>query len=61
MGVGQPNVDLVHYVLGKFSKEEMEILRESIDASTKAAAEMLKSDVKTAMNKFNGFKASKSI
>lgn len=61
VGVGQPNVDLVHYVLGKFSKEEMEILRESIDASTKAAAEMLKSDVKTAMNKFNGFKASKSI
>ena len=61
VGVGQPNVDLVHYVLGRFSKEEMEILRESIDASTKAAAEMLKSDVKTAMNKFNGFKASKSI
>lgn len=61
VGVGQPNADLVHYVLGKFSKEEMEILRDSIDASTKAAAEILKSDVKTAMNKFNGFKASKSI
>lgn len=61
VGVGQPNVDLVHYVLGKFSKEEMEVLSESIDASTKAAVEILSNDVKTAMNKFNGFKASKSV
>lgn len=61
VGVGQPNVDLVNYVLGKFTKEEMEILSESIDASTKAVREMLSSDVKTAMNIYNGFKASKSI
>lgn len=37
------------------------ILMGGIDASTKAAKEMIKGDVKTAMNKFNGFKASKSI
>lgn len=61
VGVGQPNVDLVNYVLGKFTKEEMEVLSESIDASTKAVREMLSSDVKTAMNIYNGFKASKSI
>lgn len=61
VGVGQPNVDLVNYVLGKFTKEEMEVLSESIDASTKAAKEIIGIDVKTAMNIYNGFKASKSI
>ena len=61
VGVGQPNVDLVNYVLGKFTKEEMEVLNESIDASTKASKEIISSDVKTAMNIYNGFKASKSF
>ncbi|MDB2160981.1 aminoacyl-tRNA hydrolase [Clostridium butyricum] len=61
VGVGQPDVDLVNYVLGKFTKEEMEVLNESIDASTKAAKEIISNDVKTAMNIYNGFKASKSI
>ena len=61
VGVGQPNVDLVNYVLGKFTDEEMEVLSESIDASTKAVSEIIKYDVNTAMNKFNGFKATKSI
>lgn len=61
VGIGQPNVDLVKYVLGKFTKEEMTILSESIDASTKATEEIIKSDVKTAMNQFNGFKASTII
>lgn len=61
VGVGQPNVDLVNYVLGKFTDEEMEVLSESIDASTKAVSEIIKDDIKSAMNKFNGFKATKSI
>lgn len=61
VGVGQPDVDLVNYVLGKFTKEEMEVLNESIDASTRAAKEIISNDVKTAMNIYNGFKASKSI
>ena len=61
VGVGQPNVDLVNYVLGKFTKEEMEVLNESIDASTRAAKEIISNDVKTAMNIYTGFKASKSI
>ena len=61
VGVGQPNVDLVNYVLGKFTKEDMEVLNESIDASTRAAKEIISNDVKTAMNIYNGFKASKSI
>ncbi len=58
VGVGQPNSDLVKHVLGRFTKEEMTILDESIEAATKATAEIVKNDVKTAMNQFNGFKAS---
>lgn len=61
VGVGQPNVDLVNYVLGKFTKEEMVVLNESIDASTKATKEIIKGDIKTAMNDFNGFVANTTI
>ena len=57
VGVGQPGRDLIKYVLGKFTKDELVVLSESIDATTKATGEIIKSDVKTAMNKFNGFKA----
>lgn len=60
VGVGQPNVNLVKYVLGKFTKEEMNVLEQSIEASTKATIEILKSDTKTAMNMYNGFKANKN-
>lgn len=61
IGVGQPKGDLVAHVLGRFSKEEEEILVESIEASAKAIEIMIKQDVREAMNKMNGFKASKSI
>jgi PTH1 family peptidyl-tRNA hydrolase len=61
VGVGQPSVDLVKHVLGKFTKDEMTILSESIEASTRATEEIIKNDVKTAMNQFNGFKASTMI
>ncbi len=57
VGVGQPNVELVKYVLGKFSKEEIEVLNKSVDAAVKATEEIIKDDLKEAMNKFNGFKA----
>ena len=61
VGVGQPDINLVKYVLGKFTKEEVAILSESIQASTKATREIIKSDIKTAMNQFNGFKANNKI
>ncbi|OOM82057.1 peptidyl-tRNA hydrolase [Clostridium puniceum] len=61
VGVGQPAGDLVKYVLGKFTKEEADVLSESVNASTKAAKEIIKTDAKTAMNQFNGFKANKTI
>ena len=61
VGVGQPSGDLIKHVLGKFTKEEAHILSESINISTKAAKEIIKTDTKTAMNQFNGFKANKTI
>lgn len=58
IGVGGPKGDLVSHVLGKFSNSEIEILRESIIATSEAVTTILSSDTKEAMNKFNGFKAS---
>ncbi|MGL5151975.1 MAG: aminoacyl-tRNA hydrolase [Clostridium sp.] len=60
VGVGQPKGDLVKHVLGRFSKQENEILEESVEAVVKAVETMVRNDVKEAMNKFNGFKANKS-
>ena len=58
IGVGGPKGDLVSHVLGKFSYSEIEILRESIMATSEAVTTILSKDTKEAMNKFNGFKAS---
>lgn len=58
IGVGGPKGDLVSHVLGKFSNSEIEVLRESIIATSEAVTTILSSDTKEAMNKFNGFKAS---
>jgi PTH1 family peptidyl-tRNA hydrolase len=59
VGVGQPNVNLIKHVLGKFTKDELDVLSEVVGATTKAAGEIIKNDVKVAMNQFNGFKANK--
>ena len=59
IGVGAPKGNLVSHVLGKFSEDEIEILRETIKASSDAVGIMVKSDTKEAMNKLNGFNACK--
>ncbi|MGG7323463.1 aminoacyl-tRNA hydrolase [Clostridium baratii] len=61
IGVGQPKGDLVNHVLGKFSKEENEVLEESLEATKVATETIIKEDTQAGMNKFNGFKAKKSI
>lgn len=61
IGVGQPKGDLVNHVLGKFSKEENEVLEESLEAAKLATETIIKEDTQAGMNKFNGFKAKKSI
>jgi len=59
IGVGAPKGNLVSHVLGKFDNEEVEILKETIKASSEATSIIIKSDVKSAMNKLNGFNACK--
>ncbi len=61
IGVGQPKGDLINHVLGNFSKEEREVLEESLDVTKLAVDEIIKEDISSAMNKYNGFKAKKSI
>jgi len=60
IGVGQPTGDLVSHVLGRFSKEEAEDLKEVIEVSSNAVEIIMKSGTKDAMNKLNGFKLSKN-
>lgn len=59
IGVGQPKGDLVSHVLGKFSKEEKEILNEVIKVTSEGVEIIMKDDINKAMNKLNGFNASK--
>ena len=55
IGIGKPDneYDKINYVIGYVSKEEMEILEEGVKKAADAVIEILKSDVDTAMNKFN--------
>ena len=56
IGVGQPeheDYDLADYVLGRFSKEEIPILENSIIRSYKAVCEIIENGTQSAMNKFN--------
>ena len=59
IGVGAPKGNLVSHVLGKFSDDEVEILRETIKASSDAVSIMISKDTKEAINKLNGFNAGK--
>lgn len=61
IGVGAPKGNLVSHVLGKFSEDEVEILKETIKASNEAVSIILKTDAKEAMNKLNGFNVCKEI
>ena len=55
IGVGEKpaKMDLADYVLGRFSKEEQPVIRESADRAREAVCEMITHDVASAMNKFN--------
>lgn len=56
IGVGQPKGELVSHVLGKFSKEDSEKLKEVFKVSIDAVEDIVSSGIAEAMNKFNGFK-----
>jgi PTH1 family peptidyl-tRNA hydrolase len=56
IGVGQPQRGLVSHVLGKFPKEERELLGKVFVGAIEAAEILIKSGTAEAMNKYNGFK-----
>lgn len=59
IGVGAPkheDYDLADFVLGRFSKSEIPVLEDAIIRAAKAAEEIIKCDVGSAMNKFNSNK-----
>lgn len=49
-----PDFDIKDFVLGHFSKEEVEILVKSAVRAVGAVEEIISNDAKSAMNKFNG-------
>ena len=55
IGVGEKpkGWDLADYVLGRFSKEEQPVIRESADRARQAVATILTEGIASAMNKFN--------
>ncbi len=56
IGVGSPehkDYDLADYVLGRFSKDEIPVLEDSIIKASKAVVEIIKNGVDSAMNKYN--------
>lgn len=57
MGVGAPqnsDYDLADYVLGKFSKQEIDLLTPTAENTVKAVECIIKSGVSQAMNLYNG-------
>lgn len=54
VGVGAPEHNLISHVLGKFQVDEWEHMRKVMPIVSDAVAEMIKTDAKSAMNKFNG-------
>jgi peptidyl-tRNA hydrolase, PTH1 family len=55
VGIGkQPEyMDLADYVMGKFSTEEIPLMEEAVKKSALAIEEIIKSDISSAMNKYN--------
>ncbi len=60
VGVGGPKGNLVSHVLGRFSDEEIKVLKEVIKVSSDATTTIIKKETKEAMNRFNGFNANNS-
>lgn len=55
IGVGEKpkGYDLADYVLGHFSKEEQQLMKEGVDKAVQAAKWMLDGEIDRAMNEFN--------
>lgn len=54
VGVGAPSHDLISHVLGKFPNEDYMHVQKVMPIIENSVGEMIKNDVKGAMNKYNG-------
>lgn len=56
IGVGEKpeGWDLADYVLGKFSRQEQQEVKEAVKMASEAAALIVEGQIETAMNQFNG-------
>lgn len=59
IGVGAPKGNLVNHVLGKFTKEEENILKDVLKVVVQAAERIVEDSPEKAMNEFNGFISNK--
>lgn len=55
IGAGYPDIDIVSYVLKKFSKEQRVNIEKILQIAVEALDCMVNFNVEAAMNKFNGF------
>lgn len=55
VGVGEKpkHMDLADYVLGRFSKDELPIMRDSVKTAGKAVSDIIRDDIQKAMNIYN--------
>lgn len=56
IGIGEPIGDLIDYVLSEFSDEEENEIENVVSRAVDAVETILKEDILTAMNRFNGMK-----
>ena len=53
VGIGEPTYDVIDYVLSKPTKDEQELIDNSINDAVEALKTILKNNFEVAMNKFN--------
>ena len=53
VGIGEPEIDAIDYVLTKPLKEEMPMIEDAINNAVEAIKEVLRSDFERAMSRFN--------
>lgn len=56
IGIGEPVGDLIDYVLSEFSEEEENEIEKVVSRAVEAVETILKEDILSAMNRFNGMK-----
>lgn len=57
VGVGQPEGDLIPFVLGRFKDDDRKKVEKAFEAAVLSVETIIKQGVNEAMNKFNSFKA----